>query len=836
MSKYKIVVRDTIELQPAQVADQNKVMLKDFDLSNQSLVIKVAATHAGRVTKNNGFYLPDKMQKGVETFTKDFQKPVLTHHDDRQDPIGRVVAARYVDTSDKAKQILLKQDTRGDLLKRFLALNDSKVPFIKKVDILQDYGKVSALLDNEAYEGLGYAEVTARISDPEAIKKVRDGRYLTVSIGASSDRAVCSVCSQDWSEEGRCSHAPGAHYKKNDEGEWMEDESKTPSVGRVKCFLVYGELFYDEFSFINRPADTIAKVIEIQNDAGAIDSIAFDKEDFEKVVADYFVSNLKSQTMINLSDSTQTNLLDTMKEEETMTDKVKEEEQPSAEGAQNSDKSEKGLIDQFVDGSLKIDSVKERQLVVSWHDSLHYQFDPYNGMESKLASEVANRMSTADKELHAKLHKLAIDDGFREDFRNGPLDSTLELFGVKDPEQPGEYSEEDATKEKDPKEADVKDETVEGSEASESTTPAVEPEAQPTGDTQFDFETFDLDKLSDKDFAEKNRDVLYDLMIAEMESAVKDGAVWHRRNGEQFSVEDAKLSTAQRKKLGSSTFCGPNRSFPVPDCAHVTAARRLIGRFKAGESTKAKVLSCVNRKARALGCDASTSRDAYSEEKIESLSDKQLEQLYRQIDTELVKRDICPLAPELEENTKLHKQVEELEDRIDALKKELELAWRDAEEAQSRSAEILQERHRSKAVQLVDFKLLAGETVEDYEQAVSVETEKSSEVLDSLVKEYRDKTDLSKISAKLNDGTARIPKGVVQDPTTSTEDVESGTESSEKAKAQKEADAREVYVRFKQLSLKSLNGARRFYQTMESRGFITQDLFNKFEQETNKIK
>lgn len=72
---------------------------------------------------------------------------------------------------------------------------------------------------------------------------------------------------------------------------------------------------------------------------------------------------------------------------------------------------------------------------------------------------------------------------------------------------------------------------------------------------------------------------------------------------------DAKLSTAQRKKLQSSTFCGPNRSFPVPDCAHVTAARRLIGRANVGASTKSRILACVSRKAKSLGCDASKGKD-----------------------------------------------------------------------------------------------------------------------------------------------------------------------------------------------------------------------------------
>ena len=73
---------------------------------------------------------------------------------------------------------------------------------------------------------------------------------------------------------------------------------------------------------------------------------------------------------------------------------------------------------------------------------------------------------------------------------------------------------------------------------------------------------------------------------------------------EDVIPKDAKLSAEARKKLGAKTFCGPGRSFPVPDCAHVTAARRLIGRYK-GPGDKSRILACVNRKAKSLGCDAS---------------------------------------------------------------------------------------------------------------------------------------------------------------------------------------------------------------------------------------
>ena len=84
-------------------------------------------------------------------------------------------------------------------------------------------------------------------------------------------------------------------------------------------------------------------------------------------------------------------------------------------------------------------------------------------------------------------------------------------------------------------------------------------------------------------------------------------------------VFDAKLSAEQRKRLKGSTFCGPKgeRSFPVPDCAHVVAARRLVGRYR-GQGNKATILACVARKARALGCSRA-GKDGWSKPHFASL-------------------------------------------------------------------------------------------------------------------------------------------------------------------------------------------------------------------------
>lgn len=70
--------------------------------------------------------------------------------------------------------------------------------------------------------------------------------------------------------------------------------------------------------------------------------------------------------------------------------------------------------------------------------------------------------------------------------------------------------------------------------------------------------------------------------------------------------ESKKLTTKDRKKLKSSTFCGPNRSFPVPDCKHVAIAKAYLNRSNFSKSTKQKIAACINRKAKQLGCKTTT--------------------------------------------------------------------------------------------------------------------------------------------------------------------------------------------------------------------------------------
>lgn len=71
------------------------------------------------------------------------------------------------------------------------------------------------------------------------------------------------------------------------------------------------------------------------------------------------------------------------------------------------------------------------------------------------------------------------------------------------------------------------------------------------------------------------------------------------------SGTDAELTSEARSRLPESVFCGPDRSFPIPDCAHVTAAKRLVGRYKGSEGAKAKIMQCVESKASSMNCNKS---------------------------------------------------------------------------------------------------------------------------------------------------------------------------------------------------------------------------------------
>ena len=161
------------------------------------LMPQIEAIHAGS-TRNSTIYESDKLKghaelkSGAFSWTQPYPKPVIYNHDVETEASGRVHSAHYTEYTVAGRPGLI---------------------------------------------------VVPKITHPKAIQDVLDGRLLTVSIGATTDSAVCTICGTDIIHEGFCGHMKGETYD-GQHCEW-------------KC----GNLWFDELSWVNVPADPDAMIV-----------------------------------------------------------------------------------------------------------------------------------------------------------------------------------------------------------------------------------------------------------------------------------------------------------------------------------------------------------------------------------------------------------------------------------------------------------------------------------------------------------------------------------------------------------------------------------------------
>lgn len=170
-----------------------------------SIDIVVAATHLNYVNGNAVLYTTDAAKKGALSWVKPFNKPQLLHHDKLTDPVGRIIDFKVKDMADN-------------------------------LDEPQDY-----------------VELTARITDNDAMGKVLKGLYYTCSVGSSTTRVRCSACDQVLTEDGLCEHEKGSVTDSGDRVYWIIDE-----------------ISYRENSFVNNPADPYSRIVSIDIGHGHI--------------------------------------------------------------------------------------------------------------------------------------------------------------------------------------------------------------------------------------------------------------------------------------------------------------------------------------------------------------------------------------------------------------------------------------------------------------------------------------------------------------------------------------------------------------------------------------
>jgi hypothetical protein len=197
-----------LDIDPSKIHDslETKAKIGQIDTAfNEStsesgitvLYPRIEAIHEG-ATRNGNRYLGEKLRgnhelkSGVFSWTFPYPKPIIFNHDVNTNATGRVYTASYSEFTNAGRPGII---------------------------------------------------VTPKITDEFAIKGILEERLLTVSIGATTNAAICSVCGTDIINEGWCGHMRGEEV----EGQTVE--------------WIAGDLWFDELSWVNVPADSDAMVI-----------------------------------------------------------------------------------------------------------------------------------------------------------------------------------------------------------------------------------------------------------------------------------------------------------------------------------------------------------------------------------------------------------------------------------------------------------------------------------------------------------------------------------------------------------------------------------------------
>lgn len=479
-------------------------------------------------------------------------------------PMGqRLGAASFTDPYNKP--VIRNHDTGLDPIGRavgghYLDTTDKSLKFFRTVNQYQDlqdsydrrdFEKVSALLHKSGvllrkdWEGLGELGARIRITDAKAIESFLNEEYLTFSVGFNTDHAYCSICLSDWWKGDICDHQPGS------------------LVDGKPALLLLNAYEVDELSVVNQPADKRAIVYSME----LSDSVKTKFSDENFVLEPEFTDSMYEVQEPRL-------------EPKNMREMLADAEQMKA------------LMDQVTGKSLT-----EEKILLSIHDSLHSMWD-YVIKYGDVAAIPKDVFA-----LHAELHAWAVSSHARDSFMNGALDQ-YSATG----EETGEF------------EYEVMSEDSEGpslqdllNEIKKITGPidAVTTELKPTDTIDLGLMklTEEVHALRDSLSKEKEEETETRVQGCDCDCGACDDLTDLEIDWKAFDAEldaemgDAKLSGEKRESLPSSSFCGPDKSFPVPDCGHVTAARRLIGRSKYDQPTKDRILACVNRKAKNMSCD-----------------------------------------------------------------------------------------------------------------------------------------------------------------------------------------------------------------------------------------
>ena len=326
---------------------------------------KIEAIHEGR-TRNYNRYPAEKLKgnhelrSGVYSWTQPYPKPVIFNHDQETECTGRVYSASF-----------------------------SEITSVGRPGIF----------------------VTPKITHEKTIKDILDGRLLTVSIGASTNAAICSICHTDIINEGYCGHMRGNEY----DGEMAE--------------WICGDLFFDELSWVNVPADSDAMVIATNTNYNTMAS----QESIEVKTPVDAPKNEDSNTMLttesvvvkNISESSETE-----KEDNVVTDTEKVVEETTTEDTatvveEKEEIEEVTAVNDIVEESTETEAQEEVE--VEAETTVEESTETVVEEETEATPSVDEELATAKEELATTKAALAEAESSVEELKAANIELAKEL-------------------------------------------------------------------------------------------------------------------------------------------------------------------------------------------------------------------------------------------------------------------------------------------------------------------------------------------------------------------------------------------------------------------------
>lgn len=209
--KESVTVKPQIQIESATAFRESTRQLAE----SSYLLPRIEAIHAG-ATRNSTRYPAEKLRgheelkSGVYSWLHPYAKPVIYNHDTETEATGRIQTAAFAEYTSAGRPGII---------------------------------------------------VVPKITSEKAIDDILGGRLLTVSIGATTDAAICSVCGTNILDEGYCGHMKGETYD------------------GVTAEWIVGNVWFDELSWVNVPADQDAMIIDSGQVIPTAESFAYNGQE-----------------------------------------------------------------------------------------------------------------------------------------------------------------------------------------------------------------------------------------------------------------------------------------------------------------------------------------------------------------------------------------------------------------------------------------------------------------------------------------------------------------------------------------------------------------------------